>query len=106
MPGPMIMLGLVFTAACAATEASLPEIELVATPGWREAAMVVAPLSMLRDPAAAATVAHVRGQLATMDDAQAASSALPSLMLVLEHLDGLVLHAARRAGEHFDWFQE
>ena len=101
-----MMLGLVCIAACAATEATLPEIELVATPGWREAAMVAPPLSMLRDPAAAATVAHVRGQLATMDDAQAATSTLPSLMLVLEHLDGLVLHAARRAGEHFDWFQE
>ncbi|MGC3989570.1 MAG: hypothetical protein QM796_07815 [Chthoniobacteraceae bacterium] len=74
----------------AAAEPDSPDLELVATPGWRQAALTAPPFSLLRDPGAAPVVAHVRDQLATFDQAMMVGSDLPPLLPLALHLDGVV----------------
>lgn len=92
-------------AAIVGVEPVPPDIELVATPGWREGALSVPPLSLLRDPAAAQAMAHVRDQLAALDGVVMASSGLPSLMPLAANLDAVVLSSLQRNGR-FEWFQD
>jgi hypothetical protein len=80
-------------AASAAEDTAEAELELVVTPGLSRAALAVAPLSLLGDPAAKVTIDHIGAQLAALDGL-ASTTGLPPLLPLLRGFDGAVLHAA------------
>lgn len=76
------------------------DLELVIAPGLRPAALAVPPLSLIEDPAAALSIAHVRRQLTALDRELCDDvGLLPAMM----QLNGAVFQVGKRRGSQFDW---